>query len=192
MSETDSPIRNTGWICTASGRQVRPLALSPDQIAIEDVAAALSKQCRFGGHCRAFYSVAQHSVHVAALLEGEGPEAALAGLLHDASEAYLVDLPGPIKHAPEMEGYRAAEERLNDAVATAFKLPRPAPASVKAADQAMLAAELRDLMPGAAREALPAGVRPRPARIQPWSPRKAQREFEAAFQRYEALRRSLG
>lgn len=192
MSETDSPVHTIGWICTASGRQVRPLALSPDQIAIEDVAAALAKQCRFGGHCRAFYSVAQHSVHVAELLEHEGPEAALTGLLHDASEAYLVDLPGPIKHAPEMTGYRDAEERLNDAVATAFKLPRPAPASIKAADQAMFAAELRDLMPAAAREALPAGVPPRAARVQPWSPRKAQREFEAAFQRYEALRRSLG
>ena len=86
---------SNGPITTSPRRWAGP---NPDDIRIEDIAHALSNQCRFAGHAREFYSVAEHSVHVSQLCL---PEHALWGLLHDASEAYLVDLPRPLKLLPE-------------------------------------------------------------------------------------------
>src|SRR5690606_5290032 len=78
------------WMQTFTGRAVYPLDLRPDDIDIQDIAHALSMQCRYAGHTRQFYSVAEHSVHVARWCRQYGPAAALEGLLHDATEAYLV------------------------------------------------------------------------------------------------------
>lgn len=75
------------------------------------------------------------------------PKFALWGLLHDASEAYLVDLPTPLKRAEGFEAYRNAESRMMRAVAQRFGLPWPAPFAVKAVDEKMLATEARDLLP---------------------------------------------
>jgi len=61
--------RNGDWIQTFSGLQFWPLDPRPDEINIEDIAHALSLQCRFGGHCNRFYSVADHSIHVSMLVE---------------------------------------------------------------------------------------------------------------------------
>lgn len=83
-----------GSFNTISGLEVNFLQPTEDSIDIEDIAHALSNICRFGGHCFPFYSVAQHSVIVAAL----APERLrLAALLHDASEAYLGDVIKPLK-----------------------------------------------------------------------------------------------
>ena len=87
-----------GFIGTFSGLRFWPLAPNLEKILVEDIAHALAHQCRFGGHASRFYSVAEHSVHVSQLCL---PEHALWGLLHDASEAYLVDLPRPLKLLPE-------------------------------------------------------------------------------------------
>ena len=88
------------YIQTVSGRRVNPLDPSPDDIDVHDIAVALSNQCRFGGHTRRYYSVAQHACIVSDQMLERGADAqdALWGLLHDASEAYLVDLPHPLKH----------------------------------------------------------------------------------------------
>ncbi|MBF0612521.1 MAG: hypothetical protein HQL55_15470, partial [Magnetococcales bacterium] len=77
------------WIQTFTGRQFWPLAPVLEHIHVQDIAHALSLLCRFNGHCQKFYSVAEHSLHVATILP---PELAGWGLLHDASEAYLADL----------------------------------------------------------------------------------------------------
>jgi hypothetical protein len=95
----------------------------------------LAHQCRFGGHASKLYSVAEHSVHVSQLCQAEH---ALWGLLHDASEAYLIDLPRPLKLLPEFAAYREAERRLQRAVAVRFGLPPDQPASVTEADDTML------------------------------------------------------
>lgn len=86
------------FIQTVSGRRINPFAPVPELIELDDIAQALANQCRFGGHCRSFYSVAQHSCLLSDLLaarEAE-PVGLLSALLHDAPEAYLVDLPHPL------------------------------------------------------------------------------------------------
>ena len=77
-----------------------------------------------------------------------GREVALWGLLHDASEAYLVDLPTPLKQDPRFSFYKEAERALMRAVCERFVLPWPEPEAVRMADGILLATEVRDLMHG--------------------------------------------
>ncbi|MBQ1229093.1 MAG: hypothetical protein IIX87_04380, partial [Firmicutes bacterium] len=86
-------------INTHSRRQVNVADPRPDTIDIEDIAHALTFLCRGGGHTEFFFPVARHCVYCAreAAARGLSREVVLACLLHDASEAYMVDLPSPIK-----------------------------------------------------------------------------------------------
>ena len=127
---------------TYTDRVIHPLDPSPGEISIFDVAHSLSQICRFLGHTWEFYSVAQHSVHVSGLVPRED---ALWGLLHDASEAYLCDLPAPIKHDPEMRAYQIFEDRLMLTICERYGLPPEMPQSVKIADKVLLATEFRDV-----------------------------------------------
>lgn len=129
---------------TASGREFYPLSPSVDAIAIEDIAHALAHQCRFNGHTRVFYSIAEHCVSVSRLC---APEDALWGLLHDAAEAYLGDLIAPVKYLPDLWAYRDLEARVLQVIAEAFSLELPIPSSVATADNWMLQIELRALLP---------------------------------------------
>ena len=104
-------------ITTASGRTIDLFSPSTADIDIHDIAEHLSKLCRFTGACRPFWSVAQHSLLVSRLCH---PDAALAGLLHDASEAYLGDVSSPLKHSPMMAGYRELEAEWEQAIGRAF------------------------------------------------------------------------
>lgn len=139
-----------GYIQTFTGKKFWPLDPNPEGLCIEDIAHALSNNCRWTGHCKDFYSVAQHSVIAS---ENVPPEMALTALMHDASEAYLSDLSRPVKHSPELEGYRKAERRLEIVIAKKFNLlfdntkePWPYPAEVKVADNRMLYTERRDIL----------------------------------------------
>ncbi|NNM74783.1 phosphohydrolase [Enterovirga aerilata] len=134
--------RKGDWMQTFSGRQFWPLDPQPKDIKLVDIAHALSMQCRYAGHVNKFYSVAEHSVHVSNVL----PTITLQkwGLLHDAAEAYLVDVPRPLK--PYLAGYKDAEERLLQAIAERFRLPWPIPDLVKLADNSLLADEKEQLM----------------------------------------------
>ena len=131
-----------GFIGTFSGMRFWPLEPDPEKVCIEDIAHALSCQCRFGGHSSRFYSVAEHSIRVSKLC---APEDALWGLLHDASEAYLVDLPRPLKELPEFAAYREAESRLQRVIVVSFGLSPEQPASVTEADDTMLWIEAHSL-----------------------------------------------
>ncbi len=135
------------WQQVFSGRQFWPLDPQPEDLDIRDIAHALSLQCRFGGHTRHHYSVAQHSILVMELRwcctprkeEEIDPRENLAALLHDASEAYLVDIPQPVK--PHLGGYKEAEERLMAEIASRWDFPSPPPTWVKTADAMALAIE---------------------------------------------------
>ena len=93
-----------------------------EDIYISDIAHALSLTCRFGGHCSVFYSVAEHSIIVGKILEDQGadPLTVLAGLLHDAEEAYLPDIPRPIKAV--MPDAQDIYTLLQDAIADKFHI----------------------------------------------------------------------
>lgn len=108
---------------------------------ILDIAHALSHLCRFTGHVRRFYSVAEHSVHCSHLVPAED---ALAALLHDAPEAFLGDVSRPLKSL--LPGYRELEARIEPVVLARFGLPPVLPPSVKVADRDMLLLEQRQAM----------------------------------------------
>jgi hypothetical protein len=133
--------RDDNWIQTFTGRQFWPLSPHVDDVDIRDIIHALALKCRFTGHCREFYSVAQHSVLVAQMLP---PELKLWGLLHDASEAYLPDVARPVKR--ELVGFNAIEARVMRCIAERFSLSWPMPDEVHVADIRALATERRDLM----------------------------------------------
>lgn len=136
--------RKRGWIQTYTGKQFYPLSPRPEDIDIVDIAHALSHQGRFSGHTREFYSVADHSVRVSEVCD---PKDALWGLLHDAPEAYLVDLPRPLKEIPKFgDLYKRYESGLMRAICRKFNLPYVMPFSVEEADTMLLVTEARDLM----------------------------------------------
>lgn len=138
------------WIQVISGNPFWPLDPRPHEIELNDIAWALGMQCRYAGHVKSFYSVAEHSVLVS---QAVPPEHAMWGLLHDATEAYLVDLPRPIKRCvPE---YARAEDRLAECIAERFGLCWPMPAAVKQADTEILHVERVALL---APSVLPWGV----------------------------------
>src|SRR4051812_6540197 len=85
------------WMQTISGKAFFPLDPRPADVDIQDIAHALAFQCRFGGHVKEFYSVAEHSVRVSLICAHED---AKWGLLHDATEAYLSDIVRPVKRDP--------------------------------------------------------------------------------------------
>lgn len=131
-------------IRTFTGKLVDPVNLTPDDICIEDIAHALSNQCRFSGHVKNFYSVAEHSVRVMRRCATDP----LAALLHDGSEAYLVDLPRPLKYHPEFAFYRVVEAHVSEMIEQKFgllMLPEVVE-EIHIADKRMLATEMHGLM----------------------------------------------
>ena len=173
--------RRGDWMQTFTGETFWPLDPREEEIHVEDIAHALSNQCRFAGHCHEFYSVAQHSVLVSQVV----PAASgimLWGLFHDASEAYLVDLPRPIKRHSEIgRHYRAAERCLMDVICRRFGLRASEPTAVMWADDLLLATEKRDVMNGGGHkpwEHLPV---PLSASIVPMGPKDSERLFLDRF-----------
>jgi 5'-deoxynucleotidase YfbR-like HD superfamily hydrolase len=163
------------WLQTYTGRAIYPLSLKPEDINLVDIAHALSMQCRFSGHTTWHYSVAQHAV----LVSKHVPcQFARWALLHDATEAYLVDLPRPVKHL--MTEYVEAEANAEQVIANRFGLELPMPAEVKRADLEALATEYRDLMGKGDREWESIhGVTPWPERIERWTMDHAKATFLA-------------
>ena len=127
------------YIQTLSGKHFNYLDIQQDDIVIEDIATALSHICRFAGHLPEFYSVGQHSVLTSHLVP---QEFALEALLHDAAEAYLQDIPSPLKRL--LPDYQVIEARVDAAIRQKFGLPTEQHPTVKYADLVMLASERRD------------------------------------------------
>lgn len=168
---------DSAWIQTYTGRKFWPLSPSPDDVHIEDIAHALSLMCRFGGHCRDFYSVAQHSVLVASLLVTK--EWKLAALLHDASEAYMADVLRPIKAS--LSQLHEVEKGLEICISQKFGTMYPLHEHIKYADMRLLATEKRDLMILTEHPWQPL-PHPLSEKIIPWSPKEAEKRFLSDFQ----------
>jgi 5'-deoxynucleotidase YfbR-like HD superfamily hydrolase len=194
---------------TYSGRLLdlaTPHRWTPADIRITDIAHHLSQLCRFTGATREFYSVAQHAVLVSELLEDRHPKLLanrhptltpafwMAGLLHDGAEAYVGDLPAPVKHGFMLDEYWTAEDQIQAAIDVRFLGDRagalaapPMRALIKAADELALHAEMRDLITGANKRhadvANAAGVKT----IRPKMPHQAELAFLRRFHDLEAL-----
>lgn len=174
-------------ILTYTGRYVSlaiptsPGIPTPTEFDISDIAHALSQICRFGGHTRQYYSVAQHSVLVSQIVP---TEYRLQALLHDAAEAYFGDMVQPLKRQPWMWSYRDFESAMMARVFECFGVKRTADSNeaVRAADLQMLATERRDLMPPNGQPwAILKGVMPRQAIISPQMPAAAEAMFLRRF-----------
>ena len=141
---------NGDWIETYTGKQFWPLNPNPADVCIEDIAHALSLVCRYTGHSRFFYSVAQHSILCAQLAEyyEMGKRMQLLALLHDASEAYIADIAKPLK--PFIVGYKDMERGIQRAVFEGLGIEPPTQDEeweIKGLDRISLVIEARQLMP---------------------------------------------
>lgn len=160
-------------ILTHTGKRFDLFEPDADMIDPRDIAHSLAHLCRFNGHTREFYSVAQHSCIVAELVPEEHK---LTALLHDATEAYLGDMTRPLKQW--MHAYQDFEDWTWQRVCERFDIPTDLPACVYQANLIALATERRDLMP-----ADPAiwnclvGIEPMTETIRPWSATEARLTF---------------
>lgn len=160
-------------ILTAAGRYFNFVEPEKNTFGIDEIAHALAHICRFTGHVREFYSVAQHSVLVSYEV---ADRYALAGLLHDAAEAFIGDVAKPLKDL--LPDYQLIERHIERAVLARFGLPPELPHAVKQADLLLLVTEMRDLMPCVPGWAVGcAHIKPRDRVIKPWPPEKARLAF---------------
>lgn len=166
------------WIQTYKGKKFR---LNDPVFDIEEIAHALSLQCRFTGHIKNFYSVAEHSILVAGIashLKGDKFE----GLMHDAHEAYFSDLASPWKAV--VPDYKNWEKKLEGAMRRQFNLIPVISELVKKADWVALFIEAENLLNGSLKDWIaPEGVKELAKElgkeIQPncWIPREAEKMF---------------
>lgn len=170
------------YIETYGGRKVWFLNPKPDMFDIKDIAHALSMQCRYTGHTKSFYSVAEHSVNVSYLT------GTLEGLLHDASEAYLTDIASPIK--PHLANYKHLENGIMSVIADKYGFDWPGSEDLHDADRAQLKTEARHLMPSKGRDWLHMFPTQRRYGIVPkcWGPTEACGVF---LKRYYELTRTV-
>jgi hypothetical protein len=171
------------YIYTFTGEKFFPLIPETSKIKIEDIAHALANTCRFTGHVKEFYSVAQHSVYVSL----DCPKKlALAGLLHDASEAYLCDVSSPVKRLDSMKPYRDAEAGLQKIIYEHFAVPfMEPPPKVKDADMRVYRTEVDNLMSYPVEGERATSI----SDFRPWLPREAEFEF---LRRYAILTSKKG
>lgn len=193
--------RKGDWFQTYTGKKFYPFDPRPDEVDIIDIAHSLSLQCRFNGHVKEFYSVAQHSIHVCRVFSelakkegfGASKQAHLCALLHDATEAYVGDLIRPIKI--DMPQYKEMEEKVWRSILEHFGLLEvwehfPLEPLVKRADNILLATERRDLLPdgpGRARYtwAVEEQVEPDPIGVIPIPSERARVLFTELFERLQ-------
>lgn len=168
----DTNIERTGnWIQTFSGLSFYPKDPRLDDICIRDIAHSLSMMCRFNGHCSRFYSVAEHSCHMYDLARTS--EIKKWALMHDASEAYICDIPSPIKSY--LTNYKQIESDVMRIICLKFGLDLEQPDEVHKLDHGMLSTEKEALMIddkhwGSMEE-------PLHVKLQCWLPEQAEKEF---------------
>ena len=178
--DTKSGEREGDWMPTFSGRRFWFHDPRPGDIDIEDIAQALSRISRYNGMTLGTigYTVAQHSF-LASQLAKPGYE--LAALMHDAPEAYAGDVITPLKRILG-KSYEVVEDRIMNAVSRRYKFDwgEETQAEVKRVDQAMLATEVRDLLPyGMIKMSIE--QEPQPFFINVWTQEESKKWFMERF-----------
>ncbi len=170
--------RYGGWIQTYTGIAFYPMDPRWSEIDHQDIAHALGMLCRFAGHTEEFYSIGEHCCHIADWLLENAPEAALGGLMHDSSEAYLVDIPKPVKN--HLSQYVLIEKHLEKTIFDKYSIPFPFHPKIKEADSRILIDERNALLKPPVKawdfEPEPLGIK-----IEGWSPKRAKAEFLDRF-----------
>lgn len=180
-----------GWIQTYATEPFWPLR-AEGTILIQDIAHHLALRNRFSGGTEKPYSVAQHSVLVARELMDHGNDVVLMGLLHDAAEAYLPDMPRPIKDdafffdGQQLRSFSEVEDDIMQQIAKRYELRWPFPIEVKEADNRICATERRDLMASEHDWGIMDRIKPLPYLIKPWKWQKAERKFLELFEELTA------
>lgn len=164
------------WLQTYTGRRYYPLEPRFEDIDIIDIAHALSLLCRFGGHIDRFYSVAEHCVLLSNWVDND---AALSALLHDATEAYVVDIPRPLKYL--LPDYRDLENRAWKAITKKFNIGLLLPEQVKEGDNRILLNERDTLMAQHEQWSIDSLQTPLPIEIVGWAPERAEQEYLNRF-----------
>lgn len=186
--DTFGCLNNT--IKVSAGHYVDLANPDPTTIEVKSIAAALSKVCRFGGHCPKFYSVAEHCIHATALAcsEGYAGDALTAVFLHDAAEAYIGDMVKPLKVT--MPQYGEAEHRIEAAIQAAFGVDFSKWIDViKRFDRAMLKAEKVTMWPEDTEKwAGFSEIEDRVVRFQFWEPSEAEMQFLAMARTLQLVR----
>lgn len=177
------PREELAYIHTFGGKRWKHADPQPDDVLLEDISHALSNLCRFTGHVKQFYSIAEHSLRVSYLCP---PEHQLWALLHDASEFAVGDMNRPLKYSPGMGVYKMYEMKAKTAIMEHFGLAQEQPLCVKLADDKMLVTEQRDLMwgitsAGNVQKDRLHNVEPLAEKIVPMSPEQAERTFLMRF-----------
>lgn len=172
------------FIRTYEGKNFHIFEPKVEDVCIGDIAHALSNLCRFAGHSRSFYSVAQHSVLVSRILEGQGYAAmvVMIGLMHDAPEAYIVDLPTPIKL--QMPFYMDTEAKIWRCITEKFgiKCDGESYRALQIADNMAFATEATSLMDVPKEWSSRPDFKPYPNDVIPLVPEEAKDLFMKRFE----------
>lgn len=177
--------RKGDWIQVYTGKRFWVLDPRPEDVDIRDIAHALSLQCRYGGHARSFYSVAEHCVILARWVwaETKAPRLTFAALMHDAAEAYLPDLARPTKvFMPE---YMRIERILEAVIFPVFGLHQIDMEQVKPFDTRILMDERNVLFDAPltwGTECEPLGVE-----LRHWTSEQAEMAFLAMYHDFKEV-----
>jgi 5'-deoxynucleotidase YfbR-like HD superfamily hydrolase len=174
---------------TYTGKQFFILNPTLDSIDIVDIAHSLSMQCRYNGHTQKFYSVAEHSciLHDYALEQLDDDKLAFEILLHDASEAYMCDIPRPLKL--ELPDYQAIERSIEALIAQKFGLEYPHPQAIKDLDTRILRDERLQIMSKSGHVWNNDKYEPLGVDIHGWLPKKAEKEFMYRFTAWDKFKK---
>jgi 5'-deoxynucleotidase YfbR-like HD superfamily hydrolase len=185
-------LRKKLYMTTRSGKFFYPFKKFTD-ININDIAHALSLQCRFNGHCAWHYSIAQHCIYAARVARINGWSNAVEKwcLMHDAAEAYYGDIVSPVKYLiPKL---MRAEKRLLKTIAQTFNLPWPIPKEIFQIDKQLLASELLALFPHSDEKMQDVkNVTAAPIMIFSWTPSQAHSLFLTYVQDLGIIKQTEG
>jgi len=186
-------IKKVNCIVTYTGKVFEFLNPKPEMVCIEDIAHALANMCRYTGHVKQFYSVAQHCVLMAnADLLGDP----LARLLHDAAETYIGDLASPWKSLLRVdvcsaycETVKVFEQGIMAVIGMALGVDISPNPNIKLSDIRMFWTEVRDLMPDMPDdfEWGPPRMEPLKTKIIPWNPETAEGMFLSTYNKLKGF-----